>query len=126
MTRKSRQTPAGRVVLDPDSQVQDALRTFFDTFGRTGSATATVRSSREQGLLFPRRLTSGTHKGEVVWGPLLHSRALRLLKNPRYTGAFVYGRTQTRKLPGGRELHRQLPRERWHTVILGAHPGYIS
>jgi hypothetical protein len=48
------------------------------------------------------------------------------LKNPRYTGAFVYGRTQTRRLPGGRELRRQLPRERWHTVILGAHPGYIS
>ena len=117
---------SGRVVLDSDSQVQDALRAFFDTFARTGPATATVCSFREQGLLFPRRLASGAHKGEVVWGPLLHSRALRLLKNPRYTGAFVYGRTQTRKLPGGRELRRQLPRERWHTVILGAHLGYIS
>ncbi|MGH9304375.1 MAG: recombinase family protein, partial [Acidimicrobiales bacterium] len=117
---------AGRVVLDPDTQVQEAVRTFFDTFGRTGSATATVRAFREQGLLFPRRLVTGAHKGEVVWGPLLHSRALRLLKNPRYTGAFVYGRTQTRKLPGGKELRLPLPRERWHTVILGAHPGYIS
>jgi hypothetical protein len=115
-----------RVVLDPDSQVQDALRTFFDTFGRTGSATATVRSSREQGPLFPRRLTSRAHKGEVVWGLLLHSRALRLLKNSRYTGTFVYERTLTRKLPGGRELRHQLPRGRWHTVILGAHPGYTS
>ena len=117
---------AGHVVLDPDLGVQGAVRTFFETFARTGSATATVRSFREQGLLFPRRLPAGAHKGDVAWGPLHHSRALRVLKNPRYTGAFVYGRTQSRRSPGGRELRRQLPREQWHTVILGAHPGYIS
>ena len=117
---------AGHVVLDPDLGVQGAVRVFFETFARTGSATATVRCFREQGLLFPRRLSTGAHKGEVAWGPLHHSRALRVLKNPRYTGAFVYGRTQSRRSPGGRELRRQLPREQWHTVILGAHPGYIS
>ena len=117
---------AGHVVLGPDLSVQAAVRTFFETFARTGSGTATVRAFAEQGLLFPRRLSTGAHKGEVAWGLLHHSRALRVLKNPRYTGAFVYGRTQSRKLPGGRELRRQLPREQWHTVILGAHPGYIS
>ena len=119
---------SGRVVLDPDLQVQNAVRAFFDTFSRTGSATGTVKSFRKQGLLFPRRLSTGPNKGEVAWGPLLHSRALRVLKNPRYTGAFVYGRSQTtRRAPGGRELaRRQLPREQWHTVILNTHPGYIS
>ncbi len=117
---------AGRVVLDPDLGVQQAVRTFFATFRRTGSATGTVRSFREQGLLFPRRLTTGPHKGEVVWGQLLHSRALRVLKNPRYTGAFVYGRSRGRRLPGGKEHRRPLPRDEWHTLILGAHPGYLS
>jgi DNA invertase Pin-like site-specific DNA recombinase len=117
---------ARRVVLDPDLQVQQAVGTFFATFRRTGSATATVRSFREQGLLFPRRLTSGPHKGEVAWGELVHSRALRLLKNPRYAGAFVYGRSRTRRLPGGKEHHRPLPREEWHTLILDAHPGYLT
>jgi DNA invertase Pin-like site-specific DNA recombinase len=116
----------GRVVLDPDVQVQEAVRTFFTTFARTGSATATVRAFREEGLLFPRRLASGAHKGEVVWGLLQHSRTLRLLKNPRYSGAFVYGRTETRRLPGNKERRRALPRESWHTVILGAHASYIS
>src|SRR6266700_1675813 len=67
----------GKVVLDPDVQVQAALRTFFETFRRTGSATSTVRNFREQGLLFPRRLSSGPHQGELAWGPLLHWRALR-------------------------------------------------
>ncbi|HYA45225.1 MAG TPA: recombinase family protein, partial [Acidimicrobiales bacterium] len=112
--------------LDPDLQVQKAVRVFFETFTRTGSATATVRAFREQGLLFPRRLSTGAHKGEVAWGPLHHSRALRVLKNPRYTGAFVYGRTQSRLLPGGKTQRRKLPREQWHTVILSTHPGYIS
>ena len=117
---------SGHVVLDPDLQVQQAVRTFFETFTRTGSATATVRHFRQQGLLFPRRISSGAHKGELAWGPLHHSRVLRILKNPRYTGAFVYGRTQSRKLPGGKEVRRKLPRDQWHTVILGAHAGYIS
>lgn len=118
--------PSGRVVLDPDQQVQAAVRAFFETFRRTGSATATVRSFREQGLLFPRRLTTGPHKGEVAWGPLHHSRTLRAVKNPRYTGAFVYGRHQTRKTAAGRETRKSLPREQWHTLLLDVHPGYIT
>src|SRR5487761_771342 len=117
---------AGKVVLDPDLQVQQAVRTFFETFRRTSSATATVRSFREQGLLFPRRISFGPNKGELVWGPLHHSRALRALKNPRYTGAFVYGRTQTRRSLHGRPSPRSLPREQWHTLLLDVHPGYIS
>jgi hypothetical protein len=117
---------AGHVILDPDLQVQNAVRTFFDTFRRTGSATATVRSFREQGLLFPRRLSTGPHKGEVAWAPLMHSRARRMLWNPRYTGAFVYGRSETRRSVGGKERRRLLPRDRWHTVILNAHAEYIS
>lgn len=118
--------PTGKVVLDPDLQVQAAVRTFFETFRRTGSATSTVRSFREQGLLFPRRVSSGPHQGEVAWGPLLHWRALRALKNPRYAGAFVYGRSQARRKPDGKEVRTLLPREQWHTLIRDAHPGYIT
>ncbi|MEP6698082.1 MAG: recombinase family protein [Pseudonocardiales bacterium] len=118
--------PSGKVVLDPDLQVQAAVHTFFETFRRTGSATSTVRSFRELGLLFPRRLNYGPHQGELAWGPLLHHRALRALKNPRYAGAFVYGRSQARRTPHGTELRTQLPREQWHTLIRDAHPSYIT
>jgi DNA invertase Pin-like site-specific DNA recombinase len=116
----------GKVVFDPDNQVQAAVRTFFETFRRTGSATRTVRSFREQGLLFPRRVSSGPHQGELAWGPLLHWRALRALQNPRYAGAFAYGRYQARRRPDGTEVRTPLPREQWHTLIRDAHPGYIS
>src|SRR6266545_1898794 len=73
--------PDGTVVLDPDQQVQASLRRFFETFRRTGSASATVRHFREGGLLFPRRLRSGPHKGDLAWGTLRHWRALRVLSN---------------------------------------------
>lgn len=116
----------GAVVLDPDLQVQGALRTFFETFRRTGSASATVRSFRQRGLLFPHRQQSGPHHGELAWGELVHSRALRVLKNPRYAGAFAYGRNQTLKKVDGGERRRPLPRDQWHTLIRNAHPGYIT
>ncbi len=118
--------PAGKVVLDPDLRVQETVRMFFETFQRTGSATGTVRSFRERGLLFPRRLDTGPHAGELAWGQLLHHRALSVLKNPRYAGAFAFGRTRVRRTLQGPERRVRLPREHWHTLILDAHPGYIS
>ena len=115
----------GKVILDPDRSVQEAIRQFFATFKRSGSATATVRAFRQRGLLFPRRVQSGPSKGEIFWGELLHYRALNVLKNPRYAGAFAYGRSQAKKTLQGESRHR-LPQDEWHTLILDAHPGYIT
>jgi DNA invertase Pin-like site-specific DNA recombinase len=69
----------GRVRFDPDSRVRESIRLFFEVFRRTGSAYATVKHLREQGLLFPRRLRTGPNKGGLVWAGLCHSRALELL-----------------------------------------------
>ncbi len=118
--------PDGQVKLDPDCQVQESLRVFFDTFQRTGSATATVKAFREQGLKFPHRVRGGPNKGEVVWKTLLHSRALWLLHNPRYAGAFFYGRTCQRHDLHGSSRYQKLPREEWTVFLPGAHAGYIS
>jgi DNA invertase Pin-like site-specific DNA recombinase len=88
---------ADRAVLDPDKQVQETIRTFFQTFRRTGSATATVKAFRAQGLRFPRRARTGPAKGEIIWGELEHSRALWVLHNPRFAGAFFFGRSRQRR-----------------------------
>jgi DNA invertase Pin-like site-specific DNA recombinase len=112
-------------VLDPDKQVQASLRFFFDTFHRTGTATATVKAFRQQGLLFPRRLKKGPHKGDLVWAELTHSRTLNVLHNPRYAGAFVYGRTGTRKKADGGDIVLKRPRDQW-ILLPGMHAGYIS
>jgi DNA invertase Pin-like site-specific DNA recombinase len=115
---------AGRVALDPDSQVQQTLRSFFETVRRTGSATATVKAFRQQGLRFPHRVDHGPNKGNIIWGELVHHRAIWILHNPRYAGAFFYGRSRQRKMAhGGRYL---LERDEWTSFIQDAHVAYIS
>ncbi len=114
------------VMLDPDAQIQQAVRLLFATFKRTGSAWATVKYFRTQGLLFPRRVRSGPHTGELHWMPLQHSTVLNVLRNPRYAGAFCFGRTQTRKHPDGRRHTQTLPQEQWLFLMQDVHAGYIS
>lgn len=116
----------GKLVIDPDQQVQQSVRVLFETFRRTGSAMATVKFFAEQGLQFPRRVHTGTNKGDTVWAGLEHSRVLRILHNPRYTGAFVYGRTHTRKKVEGDWVIERVPREEWEVLIREKHAGYID
>ena len=118
--------PDDNVVLDPDGQVQRSFEHLFETFERTGSASATVKHFREQGLRFPRRPRFGPHKGELLWESLRHWRVLRVLHNPRYAGAFCFGRTRTRKRVDGTIEVKSLPREEWTALLLDAHPGYIT
>jgi len=119
-------TSEGTLVLDPDRQVQHCLRWLFATFARTGSACATVKAARGEQLAFPRRCAKGTHKGELLWGSLDHSQVLRALHNPRYAGAFVYGRCHTVRTIDGLTRLRRMPRDEWVTLIPGTHAGYIS
>jgi DNA invertase Pin-like site-specific DNA recombinase len=116
----------GQCILDPDQQVQESLRLLFATFRRSGSAMATVKAFRQQGLKFPRRLRSGPGKGDLVWAPLEHGHVLRILHNPRYAGVFVYGRTHSRKTIEGNLIITRIPQDQWFMVIPGAHDGYIS
>ena len=118
---------AERLVLDPDRQVQDAVRLLFDTFARTGSACRVVQHFATEGLRWPRRITAGPRAGALVFGRLGHSRVLGLLHNPRYAGAFVYGRTRQRKIVVGASVRfRRLAQAEWKVCIPHAHPGYIT
>jgi DNA invertase Pin-like site-specific DNA recombinase len=116
----------GRVGLDPDASVRESVRQLFRTFQRTGSATATVKAFRGEGLKFPRRVYRGPNKGDVLWSELDHSRALWVLHHPRYAGTFCFGRSRTRKHPDGRLVHKRLAPEEWTALIRDAHEGYIT
>ena len=116
----------GALILDPDAEVQAAMRLVFETFDRTGSAMQTVKLFHEQELRFPRRIRSGLNKGELHWVRAAPSRILQVLHNPRYAGAFVYGRVRTRRLPDGKHSTTRVPRSEWQFVIPGVHAGYIT
>jgi DNA invertase Pin-like site-specific DNA recombinase len=116
----------GVLILDPDAEVQAAMRLVFETFDRVGSAMQTVKLFHEQGLLFPRRIRKELNKGELHWVQAGHPRILQVLHNPRYAGAFVYGRVRTRLLPDGKYRTTKVPRSEWQFVIPDVHTGYIT
>jgi len=118
--------PDGVLDLDPDAEVQAALRLVFATFERLGSATRTVKYFLDQGILFPRRLRRGPQKGELLWAPPRHARILQVLHNPRYAGAFVYGRSLGRPRPGGGVSQIKAAMADWQVMMLDMYPGYID
>ena len=117
---------AGRVVLDPDRQVRDSVAMLFEAFRETGSACALVRRLRAQEVLFPRRIRRGIGKGDLLWAGLDVSRALQILHNPRYAGAFAYGRSRIAFNAELRPVQRSVKQQDWPVLIRDAHEGYID
>ena len=70
----------GVLILDPDTEVQAAMRPVFETFDQTASAMQTVKRFHEQGLQFPCRIRKGSNKGELHWARAEHSRILQVLQ----------------------------------------------
>lgn len=114
------------VKLDPDSAVQQAIHLLFNTFATRGSARAVIQAFSQQNLHFPVRHRTGPHKGELAWAPLTHSRTLQVLHNPRYAGAYSYGRKRVNHQPDGSSTLTAAPRDQWLALIKDAHPAYIT
>ena len=114
----------GNVVLDPDTQIRETIAHFFETFDRIGSASQVVKVFRKEGILCPSRIhVSDT----VVFRPLTTWTAIRMLNNPRYSGAYVYGRRLYRRtVDGKKHVQRKHDSADWLACIPNAHPGYIS
>ena len=114
------------VLLDPDINVRNAINHLFNTFFKTQSARRTVGEFNQNNLLFPSKALYGPHKGETLWGPLKHWRVLRTLKNPRYAGAYSYGKLKTKRTIEGKVRFEPVPRESWVSFFKDAHDGYIT
>src|SRR5215475_444228 len=118
------------IVLDPDQEVQGAVRTVFELFEREGTAYAVVRRFDELGLRFPRRAYGGAWDGKLIWGRLTPSRVIGMLANPAYAGTYVYGRYQScKKISPTGEICTQvrcMPQDAWRVTIPDHHPGYIT
>ena len=118
----------GNVVIDPDAEVAAAVADVFTAFIATGSAYGVAGAFA--GRRFPRRAYGGAWAGQIRWGRLTHARAARILTNPVYAGAYVFGRRRTRQVvhPDG-SVHSsttELPREQWQVLIHDHHEGYIG
>ena len=111
--------------LDPDQQVQESIRFFFDTFRRTASACAVVKAFRRKGLLFPRRLKKGPNKGDLVWAncPTAGRCTFCTIHVTRAHSSMAAAVLADH--PNGGTSYTKLPREQW-MLFQDTHPGYIS
>ena len=118
----------GHTVLDPDEEIRAAVADVFAAFARTGSAYGVVDAFHDR--LFPKRVVGGPWMGDLRWGRLTHDRVLRLLTNPTYTGAYVSGRYQARRVvdPDGTIRTRvgRRPAEDAAVLIRDHHRAYAS
>lgn len=114
--------------IDPDEQVQHAVRLLFERFRLCQRLSTVVRFFHENELLFPRR--QGTWHGQLEWAELSLERARDVLANPLYAGAYVYGRTKRQVIVHAENKierpRRPLPPEEWAVVHWDAFAGYIS
>jgi DNA invertase Pin-like site-specific DNA recombinase len=116
----------GAIVFDPDLQVQAAVTDLFAAFVATGSGYEVVGAFA--GRKFPRRPHSDSI--ELDWVPLSYDRALKILNNPTYAGAYAFGRHRAQHHVTAEGAihtrHLAVAQSDWETLILEHHPGYIT
>jgi hypothetical protein len=118
-----------RLEQDPDLRVREALSLVFRKFGEVGSVRQLALWLRQERIDLP--IVAYGPQGRIVqWGPPRYNTIHRLLTNPVYGGAYVFGRTGSRvRFEEGRKVitrgvHRQ--RDEWEVLIRDHHEGYIS
>ena len=116
----------GRVQKDPDEQVRGVLARVFESFERTGTIHQTHLYLVEERIEVPVRAAAG----QVVWRVPTYQHIRRMLSNPVYAGAYIYGRRQVEEsldeaLKPKKRLKEVKP-EQWHALLKNHHEGYIS
>ena len=117
----------GRVVKDPDQQVQHAIELVLDRFATLGTCQRVLRSLRDDGIVLPRRQQAGLHAGQLLWRRPTEHALYEILRNPAYAGAFVYGRhgPHPDRRPGQHRMVNK-PMEEWTVIRHEVYPAYIS
>jgi len=123
--------PSGEVALDPDEQVQAAVRLVFAVFERRRSVNGVLRYLVEHDLRLPDRIRTGPRKGEVRWSRPNRATIGDMLHHPAYAGAYVYGRRrQDARLrqPGKPHSGRRLVHDpaAWTVLRRDCWPAYID
>lgn len=118
---------AGRIQKNPDEQVCAAIDLVFNRFAVLETIHQTHLSLAEDGVRIPVRVAHG--KG-LEWKQPSSGQIQRMLTNPIYAGAYVYGRRQTEEsvdsnLKPKKRLKR-VSKEDWHVLIKDHHDGHIS
>jgi DNA invertase Pin-like site-specific DNA recombinase len=119
----------GRLEIDPDTRVSEALRLVFSKFGELGSARQVYLWFEVGKLTLPAvRYDAGRRR--IEWVGANHGAIMRMLQNPTYAGAYAFGRHEHRmRIVNGRAVKTAghvRARDRWSVLLRDHHPAYIS
>lgn len=116
--------PCGLVVKDPDIEVQGRLELVFETFLKCRTVAKVMRTLNSHSLDLPRR----DRHGDLRWAKATLASVATILRNPAYSGTFVYGRTRMRKTgrDGARSGKTPRPMDQWQIIVKDRYPAYIS
>lgn len=120
----------GQIELDPDQEVQGAIRTIFTQFERLGTANGVLHFFNDHGLKIPRRRWHADSGSEIVWLRASYQAIHSVLMNPVYAGAYVYGRRgQESAGPigvGNPEPRKRFALDQVDVLLRDHHPAYLS
>lgn len=122
--------PDGRWVQDPDRQVRERLAYVFALFRQFGVARQVLLTLNREHLKLPVRIWGGPGHGQLTWQIPTYRAVVRLLHNPAYAGAYVYGECAydgSRRQPKtGKARPCVLPPEAWAVCLQDHHEPYLS
>jgi excisionase family DNA binding protein len=118
-----------RLEKDPDRRVREAIDLFFRKFDEVGSVRQVALWLRQEGIQLPM-FGYGEEGRSTAWRlPRYHS-VHRILTNPVYAGAYVFGRTVSQvRVEAGRKVVKvgvRRRQEEWSVLIRDHHAGYIT
>ena len=123
----------GNLVFDTDEDVQQAISLLFTTYDKCDSVRQVAKYFNRNNIKFPTRKSRYSNNRPLTWVELSSSRALYVLRNPVYAGAFSYGRNKTigeMISADTTEQNKKRVKVCWDAdeviIIHGAHPSYIT
>ncbi|CAN5362249.1 recombinase family protein [soil metagenome] len=121
---------AGVVAKNPDRQVQSRLDYVFALFAELRVARRVVARLRQEHLTIPSQVWGGPGHGEVRWKVATFGAIMRMLHNPAYAGAYVYGQKEydpfERSPTSGKARTKMRPLTDWPVCVRDAYPAYLT
>ena len=122
-----RWTPSGKIEVDPDRRVQQAVELIFAKVAELGSARQALLWFRREKVSLPKK-DEGPGQ-EITWKLPVYNTIWMVLRNPMYAGAYAFGKTESRtKVVDGRARKSEghfKPIETWMVLLRDHHAGYI-
>jgi hypothetical protein len=115
--------------MDPDRRIREALNLVFRKFNEVGSVRQVAVWLRQESVQLPT-IAHGAQGRIVEWRLPGYNSVHRILTNPVYAGAYVFGRTASRTvMEAGRKVVKvgvRRHKEEWSVLIRDHHEGYVT